>query len=318
MPKYRRKPSTAELSDSARALLYTQFNTLERSGISLLQALPIIRKQAPADFQAKLQRLFQYVQGGTALARAGLNSGLFLPWEARVIAAAEAAGSLQTVFAQFAEHYHARARRFSRMKVRMVYPLAVLVIGIFVLPLPALVKGTISPVGYFLRTLLPLVLFFLSIQLLLTAYRRSLAGQQEDIIAAFMFKVPVLRRQLQCEMLGILALLLRAGIPAIEALELTRNCCANPLLTGKFVTAVDAVHNGMNVSEALAAAGLLEDEYAPGLIGSGEFAGRLDEMLDYYVTRLREQVQGQLDMFAEWFPRIAYFLIIGLLLLGMF
>ena len=318
LSKYNRKPSTAELNDSARAQLFAQFNTLERSGIPLLQSLPIISKQAPAYFQEKLQRLFRFVQAGHPLASGGRNSGLFLPWEARVIAAAEAAGELQTVFAQFAEHYQSRFRRFSKLKVRLLYPFAVLIIGVLVLPLPELVKGSIGPMGYFLRTLFPLALFFLSIRLLVSAYRRSLAGEQEDMIAAFMFRAPLLRRQLQCEMLALLALLLRTGVPAIEALELVRDCCTNPLLTEKFIRALDSVRNGMNVTEALAAADLLEDEYAPGLIGSGEFAGRLDAMLDYYVARLREKLQAQLDLWAEWLPRVAYFVIVGFLLLGIF
>ena len=71
LSKHRRKPSTAELNDSARAQLFTQFNTLERSGISLLQSLPIISKQAPAYFQEKLQRLFRFVDG---LSRANEDS----------------------------------------------------------------------------------------------------------------------------------------------------------------------------------------------------------------------------------------------------
>jgi type II secretory pathway component PulF len=113
-------------------------------------------------------------------------------------------------------------------------------------------------------------------------------------------------------------MLLRAGLPAIEALELTRDSCSSSTLRGKFAGVLTAVHNGAGVTEALTAAELLEDDYAAGLIGSGEVAGRLDEMLSYYVDRLDDKLQSQLDTLAEWFPRLVYFIIIGLLLIGQF
>jgi type II secretory pathway component PulF len=132
------KPAFSELSDTVRAQLFTQFNTLERSGIPLLQALPIISGQSPASIKEKLKSLTQWIQKGTSLADAGRRSGVFLSWEARLIGAAEAAGSLQTVFTQLSEHYQARASRLRKLKVRLVYPYAVLIIGILVLPLPLL------------------------------------------------------------------------------------------------------------------------------------------------------------------------------------
>jgi type II secretory pathway component PulF len=312
------KPAFSELSDTVRAQLYTQFNTLERSGIPLLQALPIISGQSPASIQEKLQKLTLWIQKGTSLADAGRRSGVFLSWEARLIGAAEAAGSLQTVFTQLSEHYQARASRLRKLKVRLVYPYAVLIIGLLVLPLPSLAAGDIGPFGYFLRSLLPLLVFFLSTRFLANAYRRTLAGERSGLAGDLLFTIPLIRRQLQRDMLAALAMLLRAGLPALEALELTRDSCAGSTLRGKFVGVLSDVHNGAGVSEALAAADLLEDDYASGLIGTGEAAGRLDGMLSYYVERLDDKLQSQLDMLAEWFPRVVYFVIIGLLLIGQF
>jgi type II secretory pathway component PulF len=304
----------SELADSLRAQLFTQFNTLERSGIPLLQALPIIGGQVPALLQKKLQRLTQWLQRGTSLADAGRRSGVFLDWEARLIGAAESAGSLQTVFTQLSEHYRTRATRLRRLKTRLVYPYAVLIIGILLLPLPSLVAGDIGAFGYFLRTLLPLIGFFVGVRLLAGAYRRTLAGEPGGLSDALVFDIPLIRRQLQRDVLAALAMLLRAGLPAIEALELTRDSCASSALRAKLVAALSAVNSGVGVADALADADLLEDDYASGLINTGEAAGRLDEMLGYYVARLDEKLQSQLDMLAEWFPRVVYGLIIALLL----
>ena len=63
----------SELNDAARARLFVQFAALDRSGIPLLQALPIIIKAAPAVFYTRLKTLAQTAQRGVSLAEGGGN-----------------------------------------------------------------------------------------------------------------------------------------------------------------------------------------------------------------------------------------------------
>ncbi|NJN46607.1 MAG: hypothetical protein HC808_09150, partial [Candidatus Competibacteraceae bacterium] len=212
------------LTAQARSELFIQFATLERAGIPLLQALPIIAKQVPAALQPRIEKLTRFIQQGTPLAQAGRRCGLFLPWETRLIAVATEAGKLQATFTRLGEHYAARARRLLRFKARMVYPIAILVLTVFIAPFPALFLGIIGPTGYILRTAVPLIGLYLLVNLLVWRYRMLSLTEQPYAFATITLAIPLLgglvRRQQRRDFLASLAMLLEVGIPAIEALTL--------------------------------------------------------------------------------------------------
>ena len=61
--------------------------------------------------------------GGDDIAQAGLDSGLFLPWEARLLRAAQSGGQLADTYAILGKRYQDRARRSRQLKSNMVLPL---------------------------------------------------------------------------------------------------------------------------------------------------------------------------------------------------
>lgn len=301
------------LGSRARANLYSQFATLERSGIPLLQALPILRKQAPPEVERSLKQMQHWVQQGMALALAGRRSGLFLPWEARLIQVAAEAGKLQTLFGRLQQHYALRSQRLLKFKSRLVYPLAILALAVFIGSAPALLLGHIGPVGYLMRTAVPLLGLYLLIRLLLWRYRLASLTEQPVGVAVVGLALPVIGNLMRCQQrrdfLASLALLLEAGVPAGEALKWAADSVGNPVLRAGYQAAAARVEAGASVAQALANCDI--DSEALTLIETGERSGRLDEMLWYEVRRLDERLDSRLDTLAEWTPRVLYAMVVG-------
>ena len=119
---------------------------MEEAGLPIDMALSLTR--LPPGAQLCLTTMRRYLSKGLGIAEAGLKSGLFTPLEASLLHAAFSAGSLAHTYRRLSDNYARRAAHVAAMKSRMTLPLAMLVITIFVQPLPSLVAGTLSPGGF--------------------------------------------------------------------------------------------------------------------------------------------------------------------------
>ncbi|MDX1604965.1 MAG: type II secretion system F family protein [Candidatus Competibacterales bacterium] len=308
------RTGAAQLDEAYRARLFARFDTGYRAGIPVRELVGILARGEPARTRRGLDTFARQLERGRGIAEAGRSSGVFLPWEAALLAAAEQAGSLEAVCRRLSEDYAVRDRQRRRLRNRMLYPWVVLVIGLLVLPLPALFRGDIGPNGYLLRALLPPVLLVAGLRGLRAGWRRLRAGASG--LPIDLAVLPLLGRQLRRDLLAVLTLALRAGLPALEALALARDASASPRLRGRMVAAIGQVEHGLPVSQALARAGLFDDPAAQGLVATGEQAGRLEEMLEYHLGQLDRRLQERLDTLADWLPRLVYVLILAVLLLG--
>ena len=148
-------------------------------------------------------------------------SGLFLPWEARLIQAAEVSGKLADSYNGLARRYVNRARRYGNLKRGMTLPLALFVLAVLVAPLPALLLGAIGIDRYLLNTTGRLLLFFGSLYLLSWSWRQLGATGADNALFRLLLRTPLLgsliRRQQQYNYLSSLALLMDAGVPAFDA-----------------------------------------------------------------------------------------------------
>ena len=308
----------AELYPTGRRNLFAEFSTLYQSGIAPLQMLVILRRQTPAEFKHKLKVMAHLVQHGSGLAAAGKQSNIWLSWEQRLLQAAETGGCLTAMFKHLHQHYADRVRHGRKLKARMTFPLAILVLAVFAAPIPLLFAGYITAVDYIQRTVIPLVMLFVSLWALLALLRFLCSRELSHWLSWLAYQVPLLRKRWQRDALKVLALLLEAGIPAQQALQITAESSSNLVIRGHINSACTLLANGASVSEAVIASELLADSDMQAVINSGEFAGRLDEMLHYTSQRMSNSLDIQTDLLAEWLPRVIYGLIIGFVLTRLF
>ena len=128
---------------------------MDEAGLPIDNALSLTR--LPSGAQLRLNAVRRCLSKGLSIAEAGLKSGLFTSWEASLLHAAFSAGNLAHAYRRLADHYTRRAAHVAAMKSRMMLPLGMVVIAVFVQPLPSLVAGTLSPGAFLARCLLQLL-----------------------------------------------------------------------------------------------------------------------------------------------------------------
>jgi type II secretory pathway component PulF len=101
----------------------------------------------------------------------------------------------------------------------------------------------------------------------------------------------------------------------LEALPLAVQHCEPAWLQRRWSMVETAVREGSGISEALHRYQALDDT-GFALLHSGEASGRLGEMFDRVTEQLGKRVALWLDSLVEWLPRLAYILVL-LLLLGL-
>jgi len=309
-----------ELDAWTRAHLFAQLAQAERGGVPVLQALKIVTGSANASLQQRLSLMRSFASSGMDIARAGLRSGLFLAWETRLLHAAMTSGKLAQSYAGLSQRHADRARRVSRIKGSLVLPFAVLIVAVFVAPLPALFRGEISGASYLLITAGRLGLLFLALFLLSAAWSQLGRTGADNTLFRLLLRVPfagrIIRRQQRRDFLLSLVLLLEAGVAAFEALALAADSVSHPDMRKRFSTSVHRAKEGATLTQALVACGALQDSTAEKLLRTGEFAGRTDEMIRHHIRQLEEQLDAQFATLVEWTPRGVYILVVLFFVMG--
>ena len=308
------------LSLLQRRLLFQALARAEHAGIPVTQALVPLRADARGAMARRLEALQLALERGVPLGRAGRHAGLFTPWEGRALEAAAHAGTLEAVLARLAEHYATRLRWARQVRSRLALPLLLLVLLTLIAPLPALVRGELDGGGYLLRTLLPLgglaLLLGLAVQAARRGRGRGLPGPLERLLLWLPGVGGMLRLRAQRDLLLNLALLLAAGRPAVDALREAAETVQSPTLRGAWLQAAARVEQGATVSAALADCGGLDRRAGVPLVGTGEFSGTLDRMVEHHAEELNARLDLLDASLAEWLPRLLYFGVLGLLAWG--
>jgi len=308
-----------ELDPKQRTLLFRQLAQSERAGLTVLDSIRILLESADPLLRQRLSVFRKQLAANAPISRAGLRSGIFLPWEERLIQAAEISGKLADSYSALARRHADRALRRRNLWRGMTFPLVLFALAILVSPLPALLFGNIGPGRFLLDTVGRLMLFFGSLYLLTWSWRRLGATGADNTLFRLLLRIPwfgkLIRRQQQYNYLSSLALLLDAGVPAFDALGIAADSVSHPTLRTQFAQAEEAVRSGSGVTEALAFSDTLGDEEAINLVRSGEFSGRLSEMLHHVARQLNEQQNSQFKSLTDWAPKLAYAAIVILFLL---
>lgn len=306
------------LSTASRAQAYRELGALLRAGVSMVPALDIvIQTQAdPASVQAGARlrdRLREGGQFGEALAavQAGLPE-----YETAVLHAGERSGALGTVLDRLADHLEEQLRTRERIVSALVYPAFVVGLALLV---AAAMFGFILPNLQKLFAESQIALPWLTRALLATGRGLFLWGAPLAICGALGLVLwmrqwrsqPGLRLAWHRRLLGwplvgrtrvglvnvrfceTLALLLRGGVPVVEALELAGRATGNSWVEQGVRQAADEVRHGRPLSAALHQAPALAGALT-GWMAAGEAAGDVAGLLDQAALRLRAQWQQQL------------------------
>lgn len=305
----------AVLSSAQRAGLFRAVARLHQAGVPANRAAAALGDLLGARHAHRFARMTAEISAGATWAEAGGRAGLFSARDGEFVRLAERSGTLAQAAAMLADGYEYRARIFARLRGRMLLPLLILVLGLFLLPLPALVSGRLGPGDYLWRSLGPIAALAVALLLGGRIAQRFSARGLSAATGRMSLTVPFLARANRLQLMEGLALLLQAGVPAKEAVKATVTSLGNPAARRRYAPALDRVESE-GVSNALRDVDALEtDEFA--VVSASEQAGRLADGFERIAAKLRQELEHLLELLSEWLPRAVYLLVIALIAAGL-
>ena len=295
-------PQRVKLKDLA--VFSRQFATMINSGLSLLRTLNILAEQTENSLLAKtIGQLRDDVERGSSLSAAmSKHPKVFSTLFVAMVRAGETGGQLDTVLMRVADNFEADYRLRQKVKSAMTYPVVVAGIAILLvtvmllfivptfatmfddlggeLPLPTQILLTLSNAAKFI---LPAVVVFSIVGFF--AYKR-IRKSNADMRLRFdqiKLKIPIFGDLFQKVAISrftrTLALLLRAGVPVLQALDIVSESTGNEVLARAAQDVKESVRSGETMAGPLTKHAVFPPMVVQ-MISVGEDTGALDAMLD--------------------------------------
>jgi len=304
------------LPDQSKADLFLHLALMERSGLPPDKAFALLT--LPAGLNGRLGVLRGLLNGGADIAAAGLKSGLFSEFEARLVAAACHAGSPARTYQRLAQRHALKARNAALVRSRMALPLVSLLIALAVQPLPALLAGSVTGPGYLLSILRPFLVLAGCVFLYRFCARRLSVWTDrptpvQTALSGLITRLPlfgamVVRKNLR-DFYENLALLLEAGVPMLDALPKALRTVGLCTIRADFAILQTMLERGSTLSQAVANLQFQTRCPVQGYIVSGEASGALPEMMLRFADGESEALAHFQAGLATWGPRLFYALV---------
>ena len=308
-----------------------QLSTLQDAGLPLLRSLQILeQQQKPGKLKNILGEVVQDVEAGSTLSDSfAKHPKGFDRLYCKMVAAGEVGGVLDIILQRLANFMEKAARLRSRIKGAMIYPTVVVIIAVgivtgimyFVIPkfeeifadfeieLPGLtnflIKASSWVAGNQPDQLVPgwsvIVASPFILVVLLKMLRKTNFGRA--MLDWMILKIPVVgvlvEKTTVARFTRTLGTLVSAGVPILEAINITRDTCGNWV----FERALQRVHDSIREGESFSAP-LRESKVCDGIVVNmidvGEETGDLDVMLmkiaDNYDEEVDVAVQSLLSL----------------------
>jgi type IV pilus assembly protein PilC len=281
-----------------------QLSTLQDAGLPILRSLQILeQQQKPGLLKAIIGGVADEVEGGGTLSDAMAQyPKAFDKLYVNMINAGEAGGVLDIILNRLADFMEKAAKLKKKVIGAMIYPAVVIFIAvaivsmimIFVIPkfeqifkdfktdLPGITMLLLNISRWFANDYgWAYVLFFpIGMFLLIKLLRMSEGGRY--FVDLVMLKIPILGSILAKTAIArftrTLGTLISAGVPILDAINITKETCGNEVYSRALIKVHDAIREGESMADPLRATKVC-DAIVVNMVDVGEETGDLDKML---------------------------------------
>lgn len=266
------------------------------AGVPLLEALAAHGGPAPRERAAMVERLRQ----GGALADELASAGSWLPpADVQLLIAGAATGRLSDTCRKLATHHETVAKLTGRAVLATLYPLAVVHLGAFLLPLQQLVLGTVGE--YVRQVALVLVPLWLLLAAALIVLGRH-PGARRRVFALLPWVGGYQRaRDLQV-LCSVLEGFVAVGLPIGDAWVAAGEATGAPKLAALARRLAAEAERGNQPGLVLLRENSLPTEFCQSY-RVGEQSGKLDENLAWLARRYGEEAGRKLVHVSIWYPQ---------------
>ena len=279
-----------------------QLSTMINAGLPITEALLILRSQSKGSMQKVVAQILADVEAGEALSAAmGRHPKVFTKTYMALVKAGEVGGVMDTVLSRLADNLEKQQEFSGKVKAALIYPV-VIVIGmvvvsfimmIFVIPrllslytdfnatLPLPTRILIGVSGIMINFWWLLLILVGGGIYMFGIYRNTPAGRHKT--DELIFKIPIfgeLQKQiLLTELTRTLSLMVGAGVPILEALNITSGVVSNTVISDALTESAQEVERGFPIAYAF---GRHPDAFPfllSQMVAVGEQTGKMDEVL---------------------------------------
>lgn len=295
-------------------LLCRQLSTMVAAGVPVVAALQLLEGQLPdRRLRASLSRVRRSVSGGTSVAEALREEGVFPRLFVNMVETGEETGNLDVVLQRLADYYENEDRLRKGVKQAMMYPavvstiafVMVLVILFFVLPtfvdmfsgmgveLPLITRIVIMVRDFIVQNFLFLCGGVLALVLAFVYVRSTERGRL--VLGRLILKLPIaggiVSRVAFSRFSRTFGLLLASGIPVVRSLEIVKRVVANAAIERDLEELRSAVEGGGGMATSLKKARTFPPMLRQ-MIEVGEETGSLDTVLEHVAAYYDREVDN--------------------------
>ncbi|WP_337663931.1 type II secretion system F family protein [Suilimivivens sp.] len=291
-----------------------QFVSIISAGVSIINALEMMRDQTEnRTLKKALGEVYEDVSKGESMAGAmKKHSKVFPSMLCNMVEAGEASGSMEVAFERMAVQFEKENKLKQSVKKAMIYPIVLLVVMvgvlflmmIWVIPnfmgmfaeldteLPPITQAVVNMSDFVIAKWWLILLVVAAVIALFKAYAASPSGK--FVLGGIALKIPVfgkLQTKSECARLGrTLCTLLGAGVPMMDAIEITGRSMENVHYKKAMMDAKDQVMRGMALSRPLKTCGLFPPMVVH-MVSIGEETGNIETMLENVANYYEDDVQ---------------------------
>ena len=321
--------------------------TMLRSGLSILPSLEMVRDQTEnPTLKEAMAKVSQDVESGSSLSQSfAKHPDIFNSIYINMVKAGESSGRLDIFLDKLVGSIRKTIKIRKSIQSAMLYPTILLIVAtvvvgimmIFVVPVFAQMFGSIGSqlpaptlfimsISNFLRDPygggLMLAVIAICIYLFRRAVKQSLSFRKKW--HNYLLKMPLIGEMILNSNLAQISMvygnLSGAGVPVIEALDITAESSKNEVIKDAIQSAKRGVFSGEPLSKLLAEITIFPKTFSQ-LISVGEQTGNMTEMLETISSYFEEEFDSTVDKLSQMMePIMICFLggVIGFILVAMY
>lgn len=326
-----KKLSFGKVSAKDRSIMYREISTMLKAGVGITQAIDIAAETPNKRLKLVMREVYKSLENGFPLsvAMAG-HPKVFPEVEIGVIRAGEATGNLSKVLDDLAETTARAAEFIGRVRGAMIYPAFILVVmivvGFIILtrvipPIKDIFASTDSVLPLSTQLLLAFTDFLIykwywliggvvAAFILGRLFFVTKPGKETSSYLALNFPIfGVLTRQVYLARFNrTLSLLIRAGVPIIESVDIIAESTTNTIFRRSLKGLRTSLEQGSAISTTLQ-----KNRYFPRLMTQLLFVGQQSGDLGGSASTLAEYFEGEVDVKLRTFSALIEPFIIVLL-----
>lgn len=303
-----KKISTRDL-----CLFCRQFVSLQRAGVTIIETLKMLSEATEnKTFSKVLTNVCKNVEKGETLADSLDMENTFPKVMIKMTAAGEATGSLDTAYERMALQFERQAKLKGLIKKASIYPIIVCVVAVVVVivmlnlvvpsfqgmfvdmdvEMPGITLAVIAASEYMQKYWYILVAIIVLLAVFFKWFKSTSRG--EGILAKIALKLPLFGqitiKSASANFARTLSTMIAAGIPLVEAIDITAGTMTNYYFKKALLDAKESVIAGVPLSAPIKECGLFPP-MVHHMARIGEESGNMEEMLSKLADYYEEEVE---------------------------